>query len=286
MPFYTDPDSTHIFTTQKRSKKRFRPIEGHDVTMQASQPGPTETSAAEPSIDDPATVGNAPGSSVTGTETIPTDKAASDVPATSNLATPQAANANPQDSSPATVSTELPKKESPAAPTADSTTGESKLESDKDGNNGIGESSGGEPAFPAAKPEAIPQRPKTWAQLLKKDPVATKPAADAQAAATNGAGEHQPSGAPGTSHSSTRALADVLRTYEPSKGKAIFIEPRGLYNARVDCYMISVSCQKNWSTIERMLTPSFTDSAGLALLRTILPLLAPGQDTIRPELEI
>lgn len=250
MPFYTDPDSTHIFTTQKRSKKRLRPIEGHDVTMQASQPGQTETSEADPSTDDVATISDAPGSSGAEKETRPTDETASDVPATSEAPIAQAAKKNLENSSSVTGPTQPPKEESsaaPAAPTADGTVGESKQENVKNGDNEVSESSGGEPVSPAAKPEAIPQRPKTWAHLLKKDPVATKPAADTQVATANGTGDHQPSGALNTSQSSSRALADVLRSYDPSKGKAIFIEPRGLYNARVDCYMISVSCFKGWS---------------------------------------
>lgn len=265
------------------------------MTMQASQPGQTETAAnettaTEPSIDESATAATTANCSDVTTETITTDELAPDAPATNDAPVVQAASVTQKDSPSAIESMQAPKKETPvtsAGAATDGTTVESKLEENKNENDEVRETLGGEPVSPFAKPEPIPQRPKTWAHLLKKESVKTTLAANATAAATaNGNGEQQPSGALGTSHSSTRALGDVLRTYDPSKGKAIFIEPRGLYNARVDCYMISVSRTWSRSAVKRMLTPGFVDSAGLTLLRTILPLLAPSQDAVRSELEI
>lgn len=105
--------------------------------------------------------------------------------------------------------------------------------------DGADESLVDESAPHTAKSEAVSLRPKKWADLLKKDPAVSKAAPDGQVQ-TNGADVAQISGALGPSQSSTKALADVLRGYNPSDGKVFFIEPRGLYNARVDCYMISV----------------------------------------------
>lgn len=241
MPFYTDPESTHIFTIQKRSKKRFRPIEGHEMTMHTSQPAQIEATPAEVSADDAATTDNAHDDLNRKGETTPTNEVTSEVSATSD-AQPDA-ESSVEYASATSAPTQASKDESQpplTAPTATGTAGDSTPDTDKDEKD-TASGSVGEPTPPAVKPEAIPARPKTWAHLLKKDPVASKAATDAQAA-TNGSGDNQTSGELGSSHPNTRALADVLRNYDPSKGKAIFIEPRGLYNARVDCYMISVSC--------------------------------------------
>ncbi|CAN8105673.1 unnamed protein product [Discula destructiva] len=207
------------------------------MTMQTSQPGQGETPAADPSADGLVPAGEAPDSSE---KTVPDNEVVSEISAPSDLnPTAEVAKSIVGDSS-AVEPNDLPKDESvptpPTAPIANGTTVEKESSNDK---NGASESSGGEPTSPAAKPEAVPIRPKTWAHLLKKEPVASKPATDAQAT-VNGTGETESSGGLGVGQSSTRALGDVLRTYDPSKGNAFFIEPRGLYNARVDCYMISI----------------------------------------------
>lgn len=88
---------------------------------------------------------------------------------------------------------------------------------------------------------------RNWAALLKA-PTATKPSAGAQIG-PNGtivadgmnAGT-QMHGASGIGQPGTKTLAEVLRSYrvDSTDKTAFFIEPRGLLNSGVDCYMNSV----------------------------------------------
>lgn len=125
----------------------------------------------------------------------------------------------------------------PAPPALDDTTSGSKPGISQDGT---GESLTDESASQPSKSEVAPPAPRVWADLLKSASVANKAAPDGQVP-TNGTDETQTSNSLGPSQPATKLLSDVLKEYNPSSGKVFFIEPRGLYNARVDCYMISVS---------------------------------------------
>lgn len=229
MPYYTDPDSKALFAAKRRPKKKVKPIEGQDVTMQASQPGQTEDAVGHTDAGNTTITGNTPDNASAIQDVEPTNEAAK---GPTSMSTPQPA-AQPADSEvsssgaapPQSTQNKSPETDS-SVPTADGTTTDSKQEDSKDGDG--------------VKPEVAPAGPRMWADLFNKASVASKAVPDGQLK-TNGTDELQDLGALGASQPSTKQLADVLKEYNPSIGKVFFIEPRGLYNARVDCYMISVS---------------------------------------------
>lgn len=223
MPYYTDPESKALFAAKRRPKKKAKPIEGHDVTIQASQPGHTEDT-----VEHDATNSTATGNTSTNTGAI--QDVESTIENATNAATRMQPTAEPEHSSSGAVPSHSSQDETPKVratdPAADGTTSDDKPESSKDGE--------------AVKSEVAPAGPRMWADLFNKASVASKAAPDGQVT-TNGINETQASGAVGPSQPISKQLGDVLKEYNPSNGKVFFIEPRGLYNARVDCYMISVS---------------------------------------------
>lgn len=251
MPYYTDPDSKALFAAKRRPKKKVKPIEGQDVTIQASQPAQTEDTTAHIDAGDVPASSNASNSARATEEVEITNDAATNVVTTSSLQpTAQTVGSIAQASSSGGAPPQSPQDETSKShstvPTADGATCNSKTANRKDGTS---ESSVDEPAPHTVKTAAVPLPPKNWADLLKKKTVTSKAVPDGQVP-TNGINETQASGALGPSQPSSKPLADVLREYNPSGGKVFFIEPRGLYNARVDCYMISVSHTWQSSTIE------------------------------------
>lgn len=242
MPYYTHPECKSLFTAKRRPKKKARPIEGQDVTMQASQPGQNEATVANTDAGGLAATGNKSDNAGAADKAMSTNETTRTTLNTSPLQPGSGAvddihQASSSDAAPPQSSRDGSPKTHSTAQTADDTTGDSQHKSN---NDEPGESLVNELAPQTVKSEAVPLRPKKWADLLKKDPAAKKAASDGQVR-SNGVDSTQASSALGTCQPSTKALADVLRGYNPLNSKAFFIEPRGLYNARVDCYMISVS---------------------------------------------
>lgn len=228
VPYYTDPDSKALFAAKRRTKKKVKPIEGQDVTMQASQPGQTEDAVESTDAGNSTTTGNTPNNAgvirdVQSTKEIDTNAAGiSNSQPTAQTTDSEGSSTGAAPSQPSRI--ESPKTHSIVL-AADDTTTDNKPENSKDGD--------------VVKSEGAPAGPRVWADLFNKVPVASKVAPDGQAT-TNGTDETHASGTLGPSQPTTKQLADVLKEYNPSNGKVLFIEPRGLYNARVDCYMISI----------------------------------------------
>lgn len=231
--------------------------------FQASQAGQADASVAPTDADLPQPAAPTSKSSVAGdapdhsSHTESTVNVATDTVTTS---TPEPVAQKPVPQNPTAVPHHLqaPKaaspKAAPAAPVVPVLPKESpvvegsKPEVDKtaDSRASAGES---QPQTPTpeerqeAKPAAPPAR---WADLLKGSGAA-KSAARSQAAANGTAASSdvgsgpQTSGAAGLAQPNTRALAEVLRSYRVDRsGKVALIEPRGLYNSAVDCYINSV----------------------------------------------
>lgn len=225
-----------MFAAKRRPKKKIKPIEGQDVTIQASQPGQTEETLPQADADDSTSTANNVG-------------IVQNVKTTSETATNAATASTPQPTAPSPTSEKssssaaLPKsthdessKTHPAPPALDGTMSGSKPDISQDGP---GESLADESAAQPSKSEVAPPAPRVWADLLKSASAASKASTDGQVP-INGTDETQTSTSLGPSQPTTKVLSDVLGEYNPSSGKVYFIEPRGLYNARVDCYMISV----------------------------------------------
>lgn len=177
-------------------------------------------------------VPNAKATSEAATNTTTASTPQPTAPSTSSI--PQAPSSN---AAPPKSTSDESSKTHPTPPAADVKATDSKPEITKDGT---GESLADESASHPSKSEVAPPAPRVWADLLKSASVANKAVPDVQTP-TNGTDEAQASTSLGPSQPTTKLLADVLKEYNPSNGKVFFIEPRGLYNARVDCYMISVS---------------------------------------------
>lgn len=99
--------------------------------------------------------------------------------------------------------------------------------------------------LPATKSTAPPVF-KNWADVARGS-AAAKAAAAAQSAVngtatnTDANAPTQVSGSSSALQPQTRALVEVLRSYSvDAPEKVTFIEPRGLYNSAVDCYINSV----------------------------------------------
>lgn len=178
-------------------------------------------------------VQNAKATSETAPNAVTENTTQPTAPSTSSI--PQAPSA---DAAPPKYSSDESSQTHPAPPAADVKTSDSKPEVSKDGT---GESLADEAASHPSKAEVAPPAPRVWADLLKSASVANKTVQDGQIP-PNGTDETHAASSLGPSQPTTKLLADVLKEYNPSNGKVFFIEPRGLYNARVDCYMISVSC--------------------------------------------
>lgn len=172
------------------------------------------------------------------TSEIATNAVSASTPLSTALSTSSTPQAPSAEAIPPKSSSDEPSKTQSTPPVADVRTSDSKPEISEDGN---GESLADESASHPSKSEVTPPAPRVWADLLKSASVANKAVPDGQMP-TNGTDETQASNSLGPSQPTTKLLADVLKEYNPSNGKVFFIEPRGLYNARVDCYMISVSC--------------------------------------------
>lgn len=89
---------------------------------------------------------------------------------------------------------------------------------------------------------------KNWADVARGSAAAKSAAAERESGANGIVGSAdsdsgaQISGTSGLAQPNTRAIAEVLRSYRVSnRNKVSFIEPRGLYNSSVDCYINSVS---------------------------------------------
>lgn len=103
------------------------------------------------------------------------------------------------------------------------------------------------PEQPCESKPTAPSVFKNWADVARGS-AAAKSAAGAQpsvngTAANTGAGSAaQTSGATGVAQQHARALGEVLQSYNVDvPDKIAFLEPRGLYNSAVDCYINSVS---------------------------------------------
>lgn len=119
-----------------------------------------------------------------------------------------------------------------------------------------GEKPDGEPEPQAAASEELPEdKPtappvlKNWADVARGSAAAqsaagTQSGADGPAATTDASSRTQLSGTLGGSQPQTKALVEVLRSWSvDAPGNVAFIEPRGLYNSAVDCYINSVGPQ-------------------------------------------
>lgn len=244
-------------------------MQGEDVTFRPSQAGQADATATPTDADLPQPVASTGKASVAGD--VPDDS--SHTESTVNVATDTLTTSTPEPVAPATKSvsqnpTAVPQhlqapraaspKAAPAAPVVPVLPKESPVvetsrpEADKTVDSGkpAGESQP-ETSTSEDRQEAKPQAPPArWADLLKGS-AAAKSAARAQTAANGTAASSdvgsgpQSSGAAGLAQPNTRALAEVLRSYRVDRsGKVAFIEPRGLYNSAVDCYINSVSSSK------------------------------------------
>lgn len=197
------------------------PNEGHSVTLQSSQ------------------IGQAQPPAVAADSEVPRNQALED-----NLSVAGAVSLTPASTAPtATVVPILP-KDSPADVVSKSVAVRKETSEKSDGEPEPQQAPVTE-ELPGAKPPAPPVF-KNWADVARGS-AAAKSAAGAQSGA-NGASASteissgsQISGTTGTPQPQTRALVEVLRSYSvDAPEKITFIEPRGLYNSAVDCYINSV----------------------------------------------
>lgn len=261
------PWSTHEhepWPKRKKYKKRKAiPLEAQNVTLQA------QASAAEqiktPVKNQGAAV-DAPEDSSHTEETASTVNVTTDTLTTSTPEpTKQHSTASLSKSSSVVTPTQPTKGVSrtaiPAIPLVpvlpkDTAADSSKLEADKSEPR---ETPSEDPQAPAEVPEenqeakSAAPRPsyRNWADVLK--PMTAPKATTTAKSGTNGTAANgsveiaseQP-GASGVAKSGAVALAEVLKSYrvggsEKTGEKLVFIEPRGLHNSGVDCFMNSVS---------------------------------------------
>lgn len=103
------------------------------------------------------------------------------------------------------------------------------------------------PEQPSEPKPTVPSVFKNWADVARgsaaaKSAAAAQPSVNGTAASTSTASATQTSGATGVPQQHARALGEVLQSYNVDvPDKIAFLEPRGLYNSAVDCYINSVS---------------------------------------------
>lgn len=131
---------------------------------------------------------------------------------------------------------------------------------------------------------SAPPALKNWADVARglaaaQSAAGVQSGADGPAASTNSSTKTQSSGTAGVPQPQARALVEVLRSYSvDAPGKVAFIEPRGLYNSAVDCYINSVGpdfWSWNWLGADALFV---ADSSSTTLLPTVLRLPHSGED--------
>lgn len=234
------------------------------MTLQSSQTGQTETPVVPQSdlaVGNPSTAGDVSDDLSHSVETVSTVNIATDTLTTS---TPEPAAQLAKHAPPSTTSIATP----PPAPKVASHNTISATpivpvlprEGPADGNQSepdkakTGDSLNDEVQSQAPTSEEqqgykVPPRPvfKNWADVARGS-AAAKSAAEKESgangivASTDGDSGVQVSGTSGPVQPNPRAIAEVLRSYRVSnRDKVTFIEPRGLHNSSVDCYINSVS---------------------------------------------
>lgn len=255
LPYYTNEGEPWPKRTIKKKKPKNTIVSGDLTRPQPSQPArrvvQATASATVADAVDLNTAVDAPDDSSRTEESVSTVNVATDTLTTS---TPEPAAPAPQGKPSATVPPRSPENTAPGItlpvlPKVSTET--SKAEAVKDQTS---EKSGEEPQTQTetslGKQEAKPATKmlvKSWSDLLK--PAATQPAAGAQtgangtAATTEAGSGSQVLGVSGSGPQNNKTMAEVLGSFRvESSGKtAFFIEPRGLLNSGVDCYMNSVS---------------------------------------------
>lgn len=244
-----------------------------DSDLSATQPSVEKVSLTRDAPDDSSHTEEAQ-STVNGTLTTSTPEPAAHLttkPAPPKEASPIPA---PQQSSKTTVTPVVPAlpKDSPMA-------------SEKQEKPSSGETS--EPAVeqapapasaPAPEVEPIQKFYKNWADMARGSAApqanaAAQPTTNGQTTATK-AGAAAKTGSVGQPKSSKKGLADVLQTYRAKNSEPVaFLEPRGLHNSAVDCYINSVSCESCTHYLQKGDTNAASnciDSPGFALLQAFL----------------
>lgn len=244
---------------KKHKKKKTRPIEGQDVTLQpsvsenpdASSALDSELSSAQLSVERLSISNDARDDSSHTEETESTVNVASDT-LTTSTPEPVAHFAKPAPRELSPVATPQQMSKAVVAPVVPALPKESSAPSEK--QEKVSNGSTGEPIVelsleqapvPEVKPVAKPVY-KNWADMARGS-AASKALAGAQPT-TNGlptaanAGSVTQTSSLGPAKSAKQTLADVLQLYRVKGNEPVaFLEPRGLHNSAVDCYINSVS---------------------------------------------
>lgn len=301
------PWSTHEdepWPRRKKFKKRKAlPLQAESVTLQAAQAEPVVTAAGQNSSGT-----DAPDDSGHTEETTSTVNVAADTLTTS---TPEPTKQHPTPSVPKSPPTPPSAQSSktasrttapavpvvPALPKNGATDG-SKVELNASETSVPTRDNAEEQTeVPEQQKEVVPpprNSYKNWADILK--PAATSKTAASAKTGANGAAANdgtevsseQPSTF-GVAKSGTISLAEVLRAYrvggaDRNGEKMVFIEPRGLHNSGVDCFMNSVSVSaRNNTTSKSLIKIMYPDPPGPPLLHPVLCIPQPSEDEIRVE---